>query len=59
MGIQKRLYREVEAKIDRKQGGWGKKESETKPKELRRSNKREYVQVENSRILTSAQTDGI
>ena len=25
MGIQKILYREVEAKIDRKQGGWGKK----------------------------------
>lgn len=41
-------------KLTESREGGEKKESETKTKELRRSNKREYVQVENSRILTSA-----
>lgn len=43
----------LEAKIDRKQGGRGKKEKETKSK-LLKSDNREYMQVENIRILISA-----
>lgn len=48
----------LEAKIDRRQGGRGKKEQETKS-EILKSDNRQHMQVENIRILISAEMDDI